>query len=91
MTITRIGHTATLLPTGKVLITGGYVDWVNPAGYQSLSIAEIYDPASGSFASTDPMNVTRFWHSATLLSDGSVLITGGIGADWTLASAEIYK
>jgi len=91
MTTDRIAHTATLLSNGKVLISGGYGDWESPAGYQSLSGAEIYDPASGSFTSTDPMNVTRFWHSATLLPDGSVLITGGIGADWTLASAEIYK
>ena len=91
MTTIRIAHTATLLSNGKVLISGGYLEWVDPAGYRSSSSAELYDPLSGTFTPTDPMNVTRLWHSATLLSDGSVLITGGIGEDWTLASAEIYK
>jgi len=91
MTTSRIAHTATLLPNENVLITGGYTDWVNPAGYQSLNDAEIYDPMSGSFTSTDPMLASRFWHSATPLQDGSVLIAGGISADLPLASAEIYK
>ncbi|SPE31108.1 High-affinity leucine-specific transport system, periplasmic binding protein LivK (fragment) [Candidatus Sulfotelmatomonas gaucii] len=91
MTMGRVGHTATLLLNGKVLIAGGYIDWVNPVGYQNNSSAEIYDPAAGSFSSTDPMLATRFWHSATLLQDGSVLIAGGIGSDSPLASAEIYK
>jgi hypothetical protein len=95
MTKSRVGHTATRLLNGTVLITGGYADYVYSrlagVGYESLNSAEIYDPVSGSFTSTDPMNVTRFWHSATPLSDGSVLIAGGIGADSSLASAEIYK
>jgi len=89
MTTSRIAHTATMLSNGRVLIAGGYVGY--SAGYQSFASAELYDPVSGSFTATDSMNVTRFWHSATLLPDGSVLIGGGIGADWTLASAEIYK
>ncbi len=94
MTTGRLAHTATLLPNGSVLIAGGYVGYVNSPtylGYESLNSAEIYDPVSGSFSTTDPMLATRFWHSATLLQDGSVLIAGGIGADWDLASAEIYK
>ena len=96
MTATRIGHTATLLANGEVLLTGGYIDWKLGSlpveiGYETMNSAEIYDPISDSFVKTDPMNVTRLWHSATSLPDGSVLIAGGIGADWTLASAEIYK
>jgi hypothetical protein len=94
MTISRIAHTATLLPNGSILIAGGYVGYVaSPiyVGLESLKSAEIYNPVSGSFSSTDPMLATRFWHSATLLQDGSVLIAGGIGADLPLASAEIYK
>jgi hypothetical protein len=94
MTTGRLGHTATLLPNGRVLIAGGYFDYAcsqTCLGYEGLKSAEIYDPVSGSFSSTDPMLATRFWHSATLLQDGSVLIAGGIGADLPLASAEIYK
>jgi hypothetical protein len=95
MTTGRIGHTATLLPNGGVLITGGYIEYLNsvvvPFGDGSISSAEIYDPASSSFSPTDSMNVPRFWHSATTLQDGSVLIAGGIAAELALASAEIYK
>ena len=77
-----------------VLIAGGYKDYVGSPtwlGYESFSNAEIYDPAAASFKVTDAMTNTRFWHTATMLSNGSVLLTGGIGSDWTLASAEILK
>ena len=85
----RLGHTATLTPDGRVLISGGFKDWTN--GYHSYSSAEIFDPTTGSFTIAGQMNVGRFWHSATLLSNGSVLVTGGIGGDQALSSAEIYK
>jgi len=96
----RIGHTATLLPDGTVLIAGGYKDWVGSpvivgsltfVGYESFDSAEIFNPLTASFNTIGPMNATRFWHTATPLKDGSVLITGGIGSDLPQASAEIYK
>ncbi len=68
---------ATLLSNGKVLITG--------------NSAELYDPASGSFSPTGPID-SRIFNSCTLLADGRVLIAGGaVGvAGVPLASAEIY-
>jgi hypothetical protein len=39
----REGHTATLLPSGKVLVAGGY----GCNAPNTLASAEIYDPASG--------------------------------------------
>src|SRR5262245_61654445 len=72
MTEARSRHTATKLPDGRVLVTGGS----RPDG-EYLRSAEIYDPATGTFTPTGSMNRTRTLHTATLLSDGTVLITGG--------------
>jgi hypothetical protein len=86
MSTGRAEHTATLLPNGKVLIAGGdSCSFINY--YQScpLDSAEVYDPGAGTFATTGKMSVTRFFHTATLLSNGKVLVTGGHDA-----SAELY-
>ena len=92
---TRVFHTATVLTTGPdagdVLITGGMVDF----GGDTTKTAEIFDPTTGIFAATaNPMNDSRAGHTATLLSDGTVLIAGGAtGAGGTFTSlntAEIY-
>jgi hypothetical protein len=90
MATERLAHTATLLPDGTVLISGGFIDWNN--GYHSYSSTEIFDPATASFTTAGPMNTGRFWHTATLLPDGTVMVTGGIaGDDQPQSSAEIYK
>jgi hypothetical protein len=69
MSTPRIRHTATLLQDGRVLVTGG-----NTAATAS---AEIYDPATGLWSLTTPMNSARSDHTATLLPNGKVLIVGG--------------
>lgn len=80
----RAFHTATLLPSGKVLLVGGF------DGTFSLASAELYDPAAGTFAATGSLATPRQYHTATLLATGKVLITGGSGFGTTLASAELY-
>jgi Galactose oxidase, central domain len=81
MTTARSGHSATRLPDGRVLISGGYPG----------RSAEIYDPSTGTFASTGSMTTGRQWHTATLLNNGMVLITGGnLESNGYTASAELY-
>jgi hypothetical protein len=92
MTSARYGSTATLLADGKVLIAGGF----GPGTSQlpRLSSAELYDPGSGTFTATGSMAVGRVLHTATLLSDGRVLIAGGTdtsgGGGAATASTELY-
>jgi hypothetical protein len=87
MTTARAQHTATLLTTGKVLMTGG----TQSGGFSGLASAELYDPKSGTFIRTGNMDAGRRMHTATLLPDGRVLIVGGYGAAGaTLNSAELY-
>ena len=75
MTHERYGHTATLLSTGKVLITGG--DAYSPL--PAVSTAELYDPTTGAFSVTGSLNTIRagITYTATLLAGGKVLIAGG--------------
>ena len=89
------GRTATLLPNGKVLLTGGHHEDCG-----RFRGAELFDPDSGTFTVTGSMSRPRDNHSATLLADGTVLITGGeselcdargCGFSGTEASAEIYS
>jgi len=82
----RAFHTMTLLPGGKVLVTGG-----SDASGHLLSSAELYDPATGTWTAVAGLGTGRASHSATLLPGGKVLVAGGAGLDVTLsASTELY-
>ncbi|MGH9686882.1 MAG: Kelch repeat-containing protein [Candidatus Acidiferrales bacterium] len=92
MTVARIAPTATLLSNGMVLIAGG-MDGNGGGDY--LSSAELYNPSTGTFAATGSMTEARTGDTATLLSNGTVLIAGGenstnYNGDY-LSSAEIYN
>ncbi len=91
----RAGHTSTLLSNGQVLVAGGYrgEGWGWPGGYDfangrfwTFGNTEIYDPVAGTFTAGPDMETARFYHTATLLTDGGVLLAGGGNS-----SAEIYQ
>ena len=89
MHIARASHTSTLLPNGKVLITGGFAG--SGGEYSPYRTAELYDPNSGTFQSVAEMSIGRSGHTATLLKNGKVLIIGGWTGRYDLrGSAEIY-
>src|SRR5262249_8443757 len=80
----RTGHTATLLPNGKVLITGG-IDSNN----NTLATAYLYDPAAATWTATGSLSTGRSDHTATLLPNGKVLVAGGENNGVT-TTAELY-
>jgi phosphatidylserine/phosphatidylglycerophosphate/cardiolipin synthase-like enzyme len=75
MTVPRRDHVATTLKDGRVLITGGIQ--LRGSGFGASPATEIYDPTADSFVSGNRLMRGRWLHTATLLSDGRVLIVGG--------------
>ena len=90
-------HTATLLPTGEVLVAAGAGE-PTALGLQPLRSAELYDPVARRWHPAASLAVGRFSHSATLLTEpgcgshcGKVLVAGGAGVvAGDLASSELY-
>jgi len=86
----RTYHSATLLPSGKVLVAGGRY-WVPPCPcpFNDLNSAELYEPTSDTWTNTANLKIARARHTATLLNSGNVLVaTGAPPGDNT---AEIYN
>ena len=82
--------TATMLPDGKVLATGGSSVW-NEMTHVNTA-AEIWNPATGTWTVGARGALARLYHStALLLPDASVLVAGG-GAPGPLTNlnAEVY-
>ncbi len=75
----RSSHTATLLPSGKVLVVGSGV----------LANTELFDPESETWSDAGCTIQPRDGHTATLLPVGAVLVAGG-AAGFPDHGAELY-
>jgi len=91
----RFRHTATLLKgglnDGKVLVAGGQGGTENAA----LASAELFDPVSGLFSPMGSMGSAREYHAAALLSNGQVLVMGGLDTQsnspmYFLSSSDLF-
>ncbi|CAF4213785.1 unnamed protein product, partial [Adineta steineri] len=71
MTQGRYLHTASLLKSGKVLVSGG-----GSFTSEFSTDAELYDFSTGVWTNTSSMNYQRASHTATVLADGNVLVIG---------------
>jgi len=90
MATPRARHTATLLGTGKVLLAGGNAG--TGSSFTVFNTAELFDPGTSIFTTTGNMTAARGEHTATVLQDGRVLLTGGYDNNPAngQVSAEIY-
>lgn len=86
MHVARNDHPATLLPDGRVLVSGGDDET------RDFTSAELYDPKTGTWTNTGSMHNVRTGHTQTLLGNGKVLVAGGldIATFNGLSSAELY-
>src|ERR1039458_4935951 len=98
MNTARMGHTATLLTTGQVLVAGGETQgaptppFPGPGNSAPIASAELYNPALGKWTVTGSMATPRLGLTATLLPNGQVLVAGGTPDFYScLATAELFN
>src|SRR6266566_897717 len=91
MAVGRKLFQATLLPDGKVVVTGGDQGTTDPndiSHNHPVYTSEMWDPATGTWSTMASITVYRGYHSiGLLLPDGRVLSGGGEGN----ASVEVYS
>jgi hypothetical protein len=82
MSTPRAGHGASLMGNGRVLVTGGLsaLDLQNPLSlFTGLLVStEIFDPVTNTFSAGPNMLEARGLHTSTTLTNGQVLIAGGL-------------
>ncbi len=93
LNVARYAHTATVLQDGTVLVVGGFGGPTSTlqSGGAALASAEIYNPATGTWALTGSMTTARMNHTASLLPSGDVLVSGGTTGSATTATAEVFN
>jgi N-acetylneuraminic acid mutarotase len=88
----RVYFGLVLLRSGKVLAVGGCTGQNSNGCTGVTAAAELFDPVGHTWHPTGSLNVARGSMTATLLTNGQVLVAGGIdGANNPLNSAELYN
>ncbi|WP_413585031.1 kelch repeat-containing protein [Bdellovibrio sp. HCB274] len=84
----RVRNTSTTLADGRILVVGGTVlNGPNPA----MKEVEFFNPTTLRWSSAPPMAEARSRHTATMLSNGKVLVVGGVDISTYKATAELYN
>lgn len=78
MQLGRESHAIVPLPDGKIMVMGGFPE--RSAGHITAT-TEIYDPVSDSWRYGTPMTMPRAAFTATVLTDGSIVVTGGFSGE----------
>jgi WD40 repeat protein len=103
--VARASHSATLLPNGVVLVAGGYdlgFDGDADPYVETMFAAELFNPTTFNSTPATSLVSARAEHTATVLNNGQVLVTGGRSESQELCchphpfivnlmSAELYK
>jgi hypothetical protein len=88
----RLGSPSGFPPGGP-----GEADIAPPNVGAALATAELFDPATGTWSLTSPLNFARSGAAAVTLADGRILVVGSVGTEGSVTvddrafdSAEIY-
>lgn len=86
----RVHHTASLMPDGSVIFLGGFDDPLSAPSLVPLASTEAL--SQGTVLPLSPMLVARGKHSATVMTDGALLVIGGVGPEKVAqASVELWN
>lgn len=87
--VARCGASATLLPNGEVLVVGGITEH-SDFSKEILASAEIFDPVTDTWSNAESLGCPRYHHSAIVLPNGKVLVSGGFTPAGAYCPPEIF-
>lgn len=85
MLVARFGAVARRLPNGDVLVAGG--DTGSAGDASNTSSAELYEPATGSWAATSSLPYPTAFAQVATLQNGDILVNGGVSDYYTAAGS----
>ena len=93
MAFPRAYHTLTLLPDGKVIVTGGTQTTEHVDTAQAVLEAEMWNVGTETWSTMASRQIPRSYHgTALLLPDGRVLVSGsGQGGSPNQFNAELFS